>query len=99
MNRQLDLDLPVVRCRSCTPRTCEYLNCDDEMMDLVACPEHARVTALDLSEAAAGCALGGVDLTDRASVKAALLKRCPEIVERVRGLNNFLDRLINWASV
>jgi hypothetical protein len=85
------------RCQDCVPGfNCVFFLCDDADDDC-ACPERARVIALDVLEAGRVLRDRRVNLNDQVAVKAALLPT--EWVENVEDgwLDDFIDRAVECA--
>jgi hypothetical protein len=97
-------ELPA-RCQSCVPGIdCVFFLSDDDDSaygydDCCACPERARMIAIDVSDAASILRDRRVNLNDRVAIKAVLHLES-EWVERaieVGRLDDFIDRAVECA--
>jgi hypothetical protein len=99
-------DAMPARCQSCVPNIdCVFFLSDDDDSaygydDCCACPERARMIAIDVSDAAWSLRHYRVNLNDQAAIKAVLHPES-EWVERAienGSLDDFIERAVECAK-
>jgi len=109
MSKATDSALPA-RCQSCVPGIdCVFFLSDDDDCaygydDCCACPERARMIAIDVSDAAYTLRHHRVNLNDRAAIEAVLRPEIESEMEWVERaikagrLDDFIERVIECAK-